>query len=87
MSSAEVALGIGGGSVVAGATSSHRPGSTLASALTLGGLQMYEHCHTLTSITSDLHTMDLTIDISRLPSTSLLRVTMLIVTKPKFDHE
>ena len=85
MSPAWVALDIGGGSVAAGAISSHRHGNTLASAPTLGRPQLYEHCHTLTSITSDLHTKDSTTDTWRLSSTSFSWVT--IVTKPKFDHD
>ena len=60
MSPVWVALDIGGGSVAAGAISSHRPGSIMASAPTLGGPQMYEHCHTLTFITVNLHIEDST---------------------------
>ena len=86
MSPAWVDPGIGGGAFVAGAISSHRPGSIMASAPTLGGPQTYEHCHTHTLITINLHIESSTTDFSRLPSTSLSGVTMFIVTKPKFDH-
>ena len=89
MNPARVALGTGGGSVAAGAISSHRPGSTLASALTLGGPQTYEHCHTLTFITVNLHIESFITDISRLSSTSLSWVAMepKFHDEPNFDHE